>query len=317
MAGADGDWRPAASPRTLVERARLIAVMRAFMHEHGFTEAHTPLIGAAAPSERGLESMTVVDAGFLVPSPEHGLKRLLAAGIGPVYQLSPVFRAGEQGRWHNPEFHMLEWYRPGATLDDAITQTAALVERVAGQACGPTRTYREVFVEHAGIDPIGASASALADCACEHGVAPPRAEENSRAFWLDLIMSLVVQPRLGVEAPLCVRDFPSDDAVLVADAPGDVRLCQRFECYWRGVELANGARELVDADVARQRMARERAATRAGGREPAPVDERLLAAMQSGLPDCAGVALGVDRLIALALGCERLADVLAFDWVRR
>lgn len=311
-------WRPTASLDALARRAELLAAIRGFMTERGVLEVDTPVLGRTSLSERGLASYAVDGAGYLTPSPEYGLKRLLAAGAGPIYQMGPVFRAGESGRWHNPEFCMLEWYRPRADMAELVDETVALIARVAGARPVPACRYRDVFVQHAGIDPIEATAGALADCAEHHAVAPgEQPAASGRAYWLDLLMSLVVQPELGYDGPVCVIDFPADDAVLLETVPDDSRLARRFECYWRGIELANGGQELTDADIARQRMQRELQARREAGDDTPPLDERLLAAMTSGLPRCAGVALGVDRLLALMLGCERLADVLAFDWDRR
>ncbi|MES1951206.1 poxB regulator PoxA [Salinisphaera sp. S4-8] len=312
------DWRPGATRATLVRRARLLADMRAFMAERDVLEVSTPLIARAAPAERGLAGMQVEQGGYLVPSPEHGLKRLLAAGTGAIYQLGPVFRAGEAGRWHNPEFWMLEWYRPGATMADMVAETADLIEAVAGVACGGVREYRQVFAAVTGLDPIDSPVGELADWARRHQLAPATADaEDDRAFWLDLIMSLAVQPTLGRDAPECVVDFPADDAVLVATDATRAGIAHRFEWFWQGVELANGARELTDADIARQRMQRERRLGATDEGHPAALDERLLAAMDAGLPECAGVALGVDRLLALVCGFEGIGEALTFDWSRR
>jgi len=302
----------------LERRAGLRADIRHFMAAAGVLEVDTPLISTAAPAERGLQCMAVERSGYLVPSPEHGLKRLLAAGAGPIYQMGPVFRAGEAGRWHNPEFCMLEWYRPRAAIDDIIDETEALLGAVTGLECAPRISYRAVFLSVTGLDPIECATDALAAWARQRDLAPANmADEHDRAFWLDLIMSLAVQPTLGESTPICVTDFPAEDAVLVETHPDDDRVARRFECFWQGVELANGAQELTDAATARGRMAREQTLRREAGRAVPPLDEKLLAAMTAGLPRCAGVALGVDRLLALVCGFDSLAPVLAFDWARR
>ena len=296
----------------------MLAAIRAFMAEHGVLEVDTPLISRAAPGERGLDCFQVAgEHGYLVPSPEHALKRLLAGGSGAIYQLGHVFRAGEAGRWHNPEFCMLEWYRPGDDMRAAIEHTSALLAAVADAPVTSQTTYRKVFAHATGVDPLTADGPALAAAAQRLGVAPESAVAEDRVFWLDLLMSLVVQPGLGATDPVCVTHFPADDAVLVALDPDDPRCAQRFEIFWRGVELANGAQELTDPELARVRIERENAARRAAGKASAAPDERLLAAMTVGLPACAGVALGVDRLLALTLGQTELAAALAFDWARR
>jgi lysyl-tRNA synthetase class 2 len=318
VATGAADWRPSADRATLVARAALFAAIREFMAQRGLLEVDTPLLARAAPSERGLRSFAVAEGGYLVPTPEHGLKRLLAAGMGPIYQLGPAFRADEAGRWHNPEFCLLEWYRPGADMPAVISETAALVTAVADAPATRQTTYQSVFVEHLGLDPLAAGASLLAATAQARGVAPPKLTGGEdRAFWLDLLMSVVVAPRLGYAAPVCVTGFPADDAVLVAPDASDPRIAQRFEFYWCGVELANGARELQDAELARRRMTREVQARISAGQPVAPIDKALLAAMEAGLPACAGVALGVDRLLALALDRDELASVLPFAWPRR
>jgi len=316
--GCQIDWRPGARMSTLVARARLLADIRAFMARSAILEVDTGVIGRAPPAERGLEALIVQDAGYLVSSPEHALKRLLAAGSGPIYQLGHVFRAGEIGRWHNPEFCMLEWYRPDCDMTDIVIETQALIETLTGERFSTTLCYRAVFQAQIGIDPFMADTAALAAAAEQLDVAPTGIGSSvGRAFWLDLLMSLVVQPTLGHAGPVCVTGFPADDAVLVElnpELPGSAR---RFECFWRGVELANGAQELTDAETARHRMALENEARRAQGTLGAGLDERLVAALAAGLPRCAGVALGVDRLLTLIGGHDSLSEVMPFDWSRR
>jgi len=289
------------------------------MAEQGLLEVDTPLIASAAPSERALDCLAVAEAGYLVPSPEHGLKRLLAAGMGAIYQLSHVFRAGEVGRWHNPEFTMLEWYREEAGLIDMMSDVDALLQHAGAPSAAPCVRYCDLFLATTALHPLACSVEALALFAKEQGIAPPADPhvDADRVFWLDLIMSLVVQPTLGAERPVFVSHFPMADAVLIQADDDDPALGLRFECYWQGVELANGAVELRDAALAAERMDRERRIKHSRGGALPPLDEHLLAAMQSGLPRCAGVALGVDRLLALLTGAPDLDAVLAFCWARR
>lgn len=314
-------WRPDATPQTLVARAGLLAAIRAFFAARDVLEVDTPVLAAAAPTEAQLTCFEVgADAGYLVPSPEHGLKRLLAAGSGAIYQLGHVFRASEAGRWHNPEFTMLEWYRPGWEMSELIVEVQALLTTTAGTDVMAQMTFADAFFDATGLDAHRASAPCLAAHAHDCGLAPPvvsAAEAASRSFWLDLIMSTAVTPTLGMDAPVCIEEFPADDAVLIEVRAGDPPVAERFEIYWQGLELANGAQELTDAAVARQRMGREHAARAAAGLARPPLDGKLLAAMAAGLPTCAGVALGVDRLLAIMLGAEQLADVLPFAWQRR
>lgn len=309
-------WRSGVARSLLQRRARLWADIRAFMAEQGLLEVDTPLLAAAAPSERGLACLSVPDYGYLVPSPEHALKRLLAEGAGSLYQLSHVFRAGEIGRWHNPEFTMLEWYGVGDSMTQAVRRLAALLQYLGAPEPAPWLTYRQAFLWHAGLDPLQASTTQLAELAMAREVAPigMSAVDEDRVFWLDLLMATCVQPELGRERPQMVTHFPIDDAVLVATDPQDARQALRFECFWQGVELANGASELQDAQLAQQRMTREQQARRQQGAAVPPMDDRLLAALSAGLPACAGVAVGVDRLLALLTGQDGLASVLPFAY---
>ncbi len=315
------EWQPDAALDTLAARAELLAAIRAFFAERRVQEVDTPLLSAAAPSDRQLVCFEVADAGYLVPSPEHALKRLLAAGSGPIYQLGHVFRADEVGRWHNPEFTMLEWYRPGWSMAELMAEVNALLAQVAGASAAPPVDFAALFFEHTGLDAHTASSSDLRAHALARGLAPEiderSAQASSEAFWLDLIVSLQIAPILGSDAPLCVTGFPAADAVLVAVNEGPPPVAERFEIYWRGVELANGAQELTDADEAERRMQCEQRARATPGQATPRIDTALLAAMRAGLPECAGVAPGVDRLLALMRGEPRLESVLPFAWARR
>lgn len=303
------DWRPSASWSTLKHRAALLADLRRFFDDRGLVEIDAPVITRRVIPERHLQPIKTASGDCLVGSPEAPLKRILAATGDDIYSLGHVFRADEAGGWHNPEFCMLEWYRCRAGMQDAINETAAILECTLGTSEIEQQRFIDVFKAGVGVDPLEAATSTLAEAAHDYGVAPPDATAVSdRATWIDCLMSLVVQPQLGFDRPLCLTGFPSNEDVLVAPA-NDGLTGQRFEIYYRGVELANGAEELIDSDVARQRM-QQNAADDA-------VDERLLAAMRSGLPTCAGVALGVDRLLALQLGHNDIASVMPFDWSRR
>lgn len=300
-------------------RAALRADIRAFFAERGVLEVDTPLLAAAAPSEAHLACFPVGDTrGYLVPSPEHGLKRLLAAAdVDPLYQLGHVFRAGETGRWHNPEFTMLEWYRPGWSVNELIGEVGGFLTRIADTAALRRVSFAEVFGAQTGLDPHRAPAAELGRYAGSAGLAPAHVadrDKQSRAFWLDLIMSLAVTPKLGFEAPVCVEGFPADDAVLVELDDDEPPVARRFEVYWHGLELANGAQELTDPTAARRRMQRQQDKRAAAGLATPPIDDKLLAAMANGLPRCAGVALGVDRLLAITQGADGLAEVLPFAW---
>lgn len=320
------DWRPTAEIATLRERARLIAEVRAFFAEREVWEVETPVLGHGGSTEVHLVSLSAeatTPAGrerlWLQTSPEFAMKRLLAAGSGPIFQLARSFRDGEVGRRHNLEFTMLEWYRPGLGLEALIEETAALVARVLGQGAGSKpgplrrRRYRELFRETLGIDPFTASLEELRRLAGERGGLSMA--DSDRDGCLDLLMSFVIEPRLGRDGLDAVVDYPASQAALARhhrDPEDGVPVASRFELYLDGLELANGYDELTDGAEQRARFSEDNAARRALGLPEVAVDERLLAALESGLPAGSGVALGLDRLIQLALGKGSVADVMAF-----
>lgn len=302
----------------------MFAAIRAFFAERGVLEVDTPVLCASMASDPGLESFgvdTATSRRYLATSPEFAMKRLLAAGSGPIYQLGHVFRAAESGRWHNPEFCMLEWYRPDVGYRRLMTEVAALLGYLApgAGACGE-RAFADVFAAATGVDPLRARTRELRALAGERDWAPGRypedAEPGARGFWLDLIMGVGIGPSLGHQAPCFVYDYPAEQAMLTRVRPGSPPVAERFELYWRGVELANGGNELTDADTFVERHEADQRRRQAAGMPSAPLDRRLLGALRRGLPECAGVALGIDRLLALALDLEGLAAVLPFAWER-
>lgn len=312
-------WRPSASIETLRARARLLATIRGFFAAREVLEVETPVLSRGATVDPQIDSYATA-GGWLQTSPEFAMKRLLAAGSGPIWQLARVFRIDECGRHHNPEFSLLEWYRPGWDHHRLIDECEALLVAVGalGGACERLR-YRDAFLRHAGVDPFDDAPERLRSvlpASLEDLEAPDGDAPAIRDFWLDLLMSHVVGPRLGVEAPLVLYDFPASQAALARIRHDDPPVAERFEIFWRGLELANGFHELTDAGEQRRRFEEDQARRAAGGRTVPPYDHHLIDALQAGLPDCAGVAIGVDRLLMLLLGRPRLADVLAFDATR-
>ncbi|MFW6345746.1 MAG: EF-P lysine aminoacylase EpmA, partial [Halomonas sp.] len=252
---------------------------------------------------------------WLQTSPEFAMKRLLAAGSGPIFQLARCFRDGEVGRRHNLEFTLLEWYRPGLSLEGLIEESAELVRRVLGRDPGPLRRrrYRDLFRETLAIDPFGVPLETLRRLAAEKGGLAM--EEASRDDCLDLLISLEVEPRLGREGIDAVVDYPAGQAALARrhrDPEDGEWVASRFELYLEGLELANGYDELTDAAEQAARFDEDNAARRAAGLPEIDVDARLLAALEDGMPAGSGVALGIDRLIQLALGKGSVAEVMAF-----
>ncbi|MBL1276192.1 MAG: EF-P lysine aminoacylase GenX [Ectothiorhodospiraceae bacterium] len=321
------DWRPSASPEALRLRAELLSRLRGYFAEQGVLEVETPLLASAGVTDPHIPSFTVVDTDssqrhrYLNTSPEFAMKRLLAAGIGPIYQICKAFRRGEIGRHHNPEFTLLEWYRPGFDHHRLMRDVDSLVKvLMAGKVeLGESQfiTYHECFQQSLGIDPHTATAKNLRVCAQENAVPEVCGlADDERDAWLDILMSHCIQPHLG-QGHLCfVYHYPESQAALARIQPGNPPVAERFELFHEGVELANGFHELQHADEQRQRFEAELVQRRAEGQEPMIIDERLLSALHSGLPDCAGVALGMDRLQMVLTKENRIKDVLAFDYLR-
>ena len=326
MTAGSEDWRPGASRARLLARAALLRRAREFFAARGVLEVDTPLLVNSPVSEVHIHSARVQLVAvpgdgaaplFLHTSPEYAMKRLLAAGSGDIYQICHVVRGLEYGRLHNPEFTLIEWYRVGFTLGQLMDEVEALVRALLGAAAtsrvNERLSYRDAFVRELGLDPLSASAEALAAAARPLGFRPgaPRADE-----WLELLMAAHIGPRLGHNALTFVHGYPASQAALARLDPSDARVAERFELYCDGVELANGFRELASAAEQRARFEHDNSERRRRGLPVAALDERLLAALAAGLPDCAGVALGFDRTLMLATGAERIEEVLPFPTAR-
>ena len=321
------DWRPTASIEALRLRATLYRRIRAFFNERGVLEVETPILSEAGNTDPNIESLRArfdgpVGAGarerWLRTSPEYPLKRLLAAGIGDCYELGRVFRNGEAGRRHNPEFTLLEWYRVGWDHHRLMDEVAALV----GDALALVdralpvrkRTYAEVFRDHAGVDPHRAPVAALRAALGEVRI---DGEGLSRDDWLDLVLTHRIEQALASSGHVeFIHDFPASQAALSRIRPGKPPLAERFECYVDGIELANGYHELADAAEQRARFVADIARRRACGSPEPPLDDRLLGALASGLPACAGVAMGIDRLLMVLARTTSIAEVLAIPFDR-
>lgn len=315
------DWQPTGTIETLRERARCLADIRSFFAERGVLEVETPVLGHGGSADLHLDSLSLTattpmgrERLWLQTSPEFHMKRLLAAGSGPIFQLARSFRDGEVGRRHNLEFTMLEWYRPGFSLDGLIDETEALIRLLLPNA-GPRRLrrYRELFRENLEMDPFTVSLAELRHLARECGNLDMN--DSPRDDCLDLLMSLVIEPTLGQEGIDVVIDYPASQAALARkhrDPEDGTEVAARFEIYVQGLELANGYDELTDADEQAMRFATDNSERERAGKPQVDIDERLLAALNAGMPEGSGVALGVDRLIQLALGKQSVAEVMAF-----
>lgn len=304
-------------------RARLYALVRGFFAERQVLEVETPILSAAGNTDPNIESFSTtfsghVDAGarerWLRTSPEFPLKRLLAAGIGDCYELGRVFRNGEAGGRHNPEFSMLEWYRVGWDHRQLMQETIALVETalamVGRRVEVRIESYRQLFLDELGIDPSHAPIKELRAPLAEYNIGPEGLERDD---WLDLLITHKLQPSFPRDRITLIHDYPATQCALARIRPGEPPLAERFELYLGCYELANGYHELNDAAEQRGRFERDNAARRRRGLREIPIDERLLDVLDA-LPDCAGVALGVERLLMCLAETDAIADVLAFPF---
>lgn len=309
----------------LALRARLYAQIRAFFATRSVLEVETPILSEAGNTEPNIESFSTqfsghADAGtrtrWLRTSPEFPLKRLLAAGVGDCYELGRVFRNGEAGRRHNPEFTMLEWYRVGWDHRRLMEETCDLVQaslRLVGRSAEVVeRSYRDWFMQELGLDPFAASIESLRAPLAEFRI---DARGLSRDDWLDLLITHRLQPEFPRDRISLIHDFPATQCALAKIRPGDPPLAERFELYLGPHELANGYHELTDASEQRARFERDNLRRRARAQHELPIDERLLAALPQ-MPACAGVALGIERLLMCLAQTDDIRDVFAFSFAR-
>lgn len=318
------DWRPTAPREVLRLRAELLARARGFFAARGVLEVDTPIVVNAPVTDVHIHSARVVfeaaDPGqaappsyFLHTSPEYAMKRLLAGGMGDIYQICHVVRALERGRLHNAEFTLIEWYRSGFSLDALMSEVEALVRDLLGRPraslASERVSYREAFLSALALDPFTAPVAQIAQHARRVGFG---GETTDRDELLELLMGTVVGPRLGEGRLTFVYGYPASQAALARLDPEDPRAAQRFELYCEGIELANGFHELASAREQRERFEHDVAERRRRGLAETAIDRHLLAALEAGLPDCCGVALGFDRTLMLAAGADRIEAVLPF-----
>lgn len=299
-----------------------MAAIRSFFAERGVLEVETPLLGAATATAPHIQSFKIKCRSvperylYLQTSPESAMKRLLAAGSGPIFQICKAFRDGEQGTLHNPEFTLLEWYRPGFCSDALMDETEALLGQILGIAPVRRRTYAQAFREYAGIDAFAASTRRLREYLIHAlGIARQTAIALERDACLDLILSYRIQPALGPRGTW-LYEFPASQAQLARIRAGNPPVADRFELFVAGVEVANGYCELTDTEEQAKRFLSDLAMRRRLGLEQLPMDARLLGALEHGLPKCSGIAVGLDRLVMLSAGETRLEAVLSFPLSR-
>ncbi|MDF2691253.1 MAG: poxB regulator PoxA [Gammaproteobacteria bacterium] len=313
------NWQPTASIENLKARAAILRDIREFFHKREVYEVETPILASAPVTDPFLTALETQCSVFpnktlyMQTSPEYAMKRLLAAGSGSIYYLGKAFRDDECGKLHNPEFTMLEWYR--TAFDDAqlINEIDELLKLVLKSKSMQRLSYKQAFEEHLGINPHKAEMRLL-QAICLDRMGEIKGLIPNKDSYLQLLMSDVIEPELGNEAPVVITDFPASQAALARTrtVDGD-NVAARFEVYVKGIELANGYYELQDAATQKQRFQMDLAKRKAENLKAVPVDDKLLAAIEAGFPECAGVALGIDRLIMLALSATHISEVMAFS----
>jgi len=318
-------WQPSASIENLKRRAEMLAQVRQFFAARGVMEVDTPVMSHCAVSDPFIDTIETCyrphlqaesAALYLQTSPEYAMKRLLAAGSGAIYQMAKAFRNGEYGRRHNPEFTMLEWYRPGFDDQQLMAEVEALVAGVLGDIQISRHSYAELFQRFLAIDPHRATAAELAALTRQH--IDIELDDEDPDTWLNLLMSHLIEPQLEAEGAVFVYDYPASQAAL-AKVKTDVegrQVAARFELFVAGIELANGYHELTDAAEQKRRLLQDQHNREQLGLPQRPLDMRLVAALEAGMPECAGVALGIDRLVMMALETSNIGDVLAFPLER-
>lgn len=318
-------WQPSAPIANLLKRAAIIAEIRRFFADRGVLEVETPAMSQATVTDIHLVPFETRFVGpgaadgmtlYLMTSPEYHMKRLLSAGSGPIYQMGKSFRNEEAGRHHNPEFTMLEWYRPRYDMYRLMNEVDDLLQQVLDCETAETLSYQQAFTRHLDVDPLSADKAQLREAAAKLDLSNIADTEEDRDTLLQLLFVMGVEPHIGRDKPTFVYHFPATQASLAEISTEDHRVAERFEVYYKGVELANGFRELTDGREQQQRFEQDNRKRAARGLLVQPIDHNLLGALQHGMPECSGVALGVDRLIMIALGADSLSEVLAFPVMR-
>ncbi len=319
------NWQSTSTINALQKRADLTQKIRHFFAERAVLEVETPILSqhsVTAPYIQSFKTPFVACDGktkdyYLQTSPEYAMKRLLAAGSGAIYQLSKAFRNGDQSEIHNPEFTMLEWYRPGFDLNQLMDEVDALLQLVLATPAATRFSYQGLFEHTLKINPFTYSTAALQKFAEENAIHLASDCTNfDRDTWLQLIMGHLIEPQLGYEAPVFIYDFPASQAALARLNPNNPEVAARFEVYAQGMELANGFYELCEANEQRKRFVQDQKQRAQLNFESMAIDEYLLGALEHGLPDCSGVALGIDRLMMIAFNTKKIKDVISFDWAR-
>ncbi len=310
-------WQPTASIEMLQKKARMLQSIRAFFAERNVLEVDTPVISPAAITDPQLESFATQfkqHKYYLHTSPEFYMKRLLAAGSGDIYQIAKVFRDDEKGRFHNPEFTMLEWYRLGFTHHQLMDEMEALLIALLpqGEYKFQRISYQQVFIEQLEIDPFEVDIAVLKQCAKKYNIEIPQGIDNDKDMWLDWFMADKIAPSFNQKSFTFLYDYPASQASLARLDKEDSRKANRFELFFGELELANGFYELTDASEQAARFKNDNKIRQQRQQKIMPLDNDLLAALESGLPECSGVALGLDRVLMLFTGAAHIRQVVSF-----
>lgn len=317
------NWQPTATIEQLKQRADIVQTIRQFFAQRNVMEVDTPAMSHATVTDIHLHTFQTEFVGpgyadgrklYFMTSPEFHMKRLLAAGIGCIYQICKSFRNEENGRYHNPEFTMLEWYRVGFDHHQLMDEMDAMLQLVLQCGQAERMTYQQAFLKVLGVCPLEASMAELKTAAASLGLSDIADPEDDRDTLLQLLFSVGVEEKIGQCVPVFVYDFPASQAALAKINAQDPRVADRFEVYFKGIELANGFHELDNPKEQLKRFEEDNAKRIEMGIATQPIDHHLIAALESGLPQCAGVALGVDRLIMLSLECDHIDQVTAFPF---
>ncbi len=318
-------WQPSASIDDLKHRAKIIQYIRQFFYQRDVLEVETPLLASAGVTDLYLDNMTSQFIGpehasgktcYLQTSPEYAMKRLLAAGSSCIFQICKAFRNDELGRYHNPEFTMLEWYRINYDHHDLMQELNTLLQGVLNSEAADKYTYQDIFIKLLKIDPLSSNTNELSLFLKDNNYSDIARQLDSYDDLLQFIFSQFIEPKIGQDRPCFIYDFPANQASLAKINTDDPRTAARFEAYYKGIELANGFYELSDASEQVKRFEKDNQLRQVQGLASKPIDDKLIAALEHGFPNCAGVAVGIDRLIMLALNKYHISEVLSFDMKR-
>jgi len=319
-------WQPSASISTLKARSHFIADIRTFFAKKNVWEVETPILSNNTVTDLHLDAfVTKFDFDitgeqqslFLQTSPEFAMKRLLAADSGAIYQITKAFRHESAGRFHNPEFSMLEWYRPGFDDKKLMTELDELLQSIMDTQPALYLSYQQAFIQYLSFDPLDINLTRLKQIVSTHSSDDWLQQESNPDTLLQWLFSMKIEPLLGQEEdqfkPCFVYDFPASQASLAKVSQSDSRVAHRFELYYQGVELANGFYELQDHNEQLRRFNADNELRVQAGLAAKSLDSNLLAALESGLPDCAGVAVGIDRLFMLKQNLTHISQAISFD----